>query len=149
MVRKKGVKVNNKKQELELLCKDVCKENRVSRSFVVILSIISILGFGSIISDSFFNYSIEKYVESIWFIILSIGFIFESHPRKLFKSIRNTMNDKTFTAITTFILGSIAFIAGVFTLPFFNITNPAFLAVKGLLSLVAISFIIIQTWIIR
>ncbi|MDD2444999.1 MAG: hypothetical protein PHX15_01605 [Candidatus Nanoarchaeia archaeon] len=149
MVRKKEVKVNNKKQELELLCKNVCKENRVSRPFVIVLSIISILGFSSIVSDSFFNYSIEKYVESMWFIILSIGFIFESHPRRLFKRIKDTMNDRTFTAITTFILGSIAFIAGIFTLPFFNIINPAFLAVKGLLSLVAISFIIIQTWVIR
>lgn len=81
--------------------------------------------------------------------ILAVGFIFESHPRKLFRRIKDTMNDRTFTAITTFIVGGIAFIAGILTLPFFNFQNPTFLAMKGLLSLVAISFIIIQTWVMK
>jgi hypothetical protein len=45
------------------------------------------------------------------------------------------------------IVGGIAVIAGILSLPQINIQNPAFLAVKGIISILAIIFIILQTWV--
>ena len=50
--------------------------------------------------------------------------------------------------LTTIIIGLIAIIAGIFSFPLIKIINPSFLAIKGIISIIAIAVIIIQTWII-
>jgi hypothetical protein len=127
----------------------VCKETKVSRAFVNILAIISILGFLSIISYSLFGRNIDQYVEAFWLGILGFGFIVESSPVDLMGRLKNKLGERNFTAMTTLIVGLLALIAGVLSLPQINIQNPAFLAVKGVMSIIAVVFIIIQTWILR
>jgi hypothetical protein len=126
-----------------------CKENKVSKAFVTILAILSILGFISIISYTLFGKNIEGYVEALWLGILGFGFIVESNPPALIGRIRNKLGERNFTAMTTLIVGLLALIAGVLSLPQINIQNPVFLAVKGVMSIIAIVFIIIQTWILK
>lgn len=121
----------------------------ISKPFINILAILSILGFVSIISYTLFNKDITLYIETLWLTILGLGFIIEANPIRLFHSIHHRLGEKNFTATTTFIIGMIAVIAGVLSLPQINIQNHAFLAVKGIMSIVAIIFIVIQTWIIK
>ena len=125
------------------------KERKVSKAFVNILAILSILGFMSIVSYTIFGKNIEKYIESLWFGILGIGFIIEASPIQLIKRIQNKLGERNFTAITTLIVGLLALIAGILSLPQINIQNPSFLAIKGIMSIIAIVFIIIQTWILK
>lgn len=129
--------------------KEVIKEEKVSRKFIDVLAIISILGFIGIISYTLFEKNIEKYIEALWFGIMGIGFIVEAHPIRLFKSIRNRLGERNFTATTTLIVGFLAIIAGILSIPAINIQNTSFLAIKGIMSIIAIIFIVIQTWIIK
>ncbi|MCD4771590.1 hypothetical protein K8R30_04230 [archaeon] len=125
------------------------RETNISKAFVSILAIISILGFISIITYTFFTIDTQAYVETLWLIILGLGFIIEANPVQLFHRIRNRLEERNFTATTTFIIGALAVVAGTLSLPQINIQNPAFLAVKGIISLIAIIFIVIQTWVVK
>ncbi|MBT7102287.1 hypothetical protein HN935_02130 [archaeon] len=125
------------------------RETQLSKAFITILAILSVLGFISIVSDTLFASNIDKYIEALWLGILGFGFIIESNPPALAGRIRNRLNERNFTAITTLIVGLLALIAGVLSLPHINIQNPAFLAVKGVVSIIAIVFIVIQTWILK
>jgi hypothetical protein len=125
------------------------RETNISKAFVSILAIISILGFISIISYSLFNVNTQAYVETLWLIILGLGFIIEANPVQLWHRIRNRLEERNFTATTTFIIGALAVVAGTLSLPQINIQNPAFLAIKGIISMIAIIFIIIQTWVVK
>ncbi|MDH3353160.1 MAG: hypothetical protein OEL87_01815 [Nanoarchaeota archaeon] len=128
---------------------EVIEKGKVSNAFVDILAVISILGFLSIISYTLFDTNIEKYVEALWLGILGLGFIIESSPVELFKTIRTRFEERNFTSMTTLVVGILAMIAGVLSLPQINIQNPAFLAVKGVMSIIAVIFIMIQTWVIK
>lgn len=110
------------------------------------LAIVSILGFVSIISYTLFNKDISMYVESLWMFIIGTGLIAEASWKKL-KTLDKGLNSNNFTHLTTIIIGIIAIIAGILSFPSINIQNPSFLAIKGIISIIAIIFIIIQTWI--
>lgn len=125
------------------------RETNISKPFVNVLAILSILGFASIISYTLFNKNITPYIETLWLVILGLGFIIESSPSQLFHSIRHRLGERNFTSTTTLILGTLAVIAGILSLPQINIQTQAFLAIKGIISIIAIIFIIIQTWIIK
>ena len=124
-------------------------ERKVSKAFVNILAILSILGFISIISYTLFNQHVEQYIEALWLGILGFGFIVESSPIQLMKRIRNKLGERNFTAMTTLVVGLLALVAGILSLPQINIQNPAFLAIKGIMSIIAIIFIAVQTWILK
>ncbi|MFH0808343.1 MAG: hypothetical protein V1888_01880 [archaeon] len=125
------------------------RETKISKAFVNILAILSILGFVTIIAQALFNVDILKYTEALWLTILGLGFIIESSPLQLFHSIRDNLEERNFTATTTLIIGLLAIIAGILSLPQINIQNSSFLAIKGIMSIIAIIFIIIQTWVLK
>ncbi len=121
---------------------------KISQKFVSALSIVSILGFLGIVSQTIFEYDLSQYIESLLMLIIGVGLILESKVRRL-KSIEKGMNSNNFTHLTTVIIGIIAIVAGIFSFPFIRINNPAFLAIKGIISIIAIIVIIVQTWVIR
>jgi len=128
---------------------EIVKADKVSKAFVNVLAIISIIGFLSIVSYTLFNTNLEGYIEALWLIILGLGFIIEARPRQLIIKIRNNLKEESFTAITTLIVGALALIAGTLSMPQINIQQTSFLAVKGIMSIIAIIFIIIQTWVLK
>ena len=121
----------------------------ISTSFVNILSIISILGFVGIISLSLFSKNIESYIVSFWLMIMGLGFIIESSPIQLYEGIKNRLTNRNLSSLTTFIVGVIAALAGLLSIPEIGIENQAFEAIKGVIAIIAIIFIIIQAWIIK
>lgn len=125
------------------------KETKISRPFINILAILSITGFATIISSTIFGINIDQYTETLWLTILGLGFIIESNPIQLFRSIRHRLGERNFTSTTTLIIGMMALTAGILSIPQINIQTPAFLAIKGIMSIIAIIFIVIQTWILK
>lgn len=120
-----------------------------SDKFVMILAIVSIIGFAGIVSYTIFDFSIEDYIEPLWMIIIGIGFIFEGQFTT-FRRIRvEGLNPTNFTHLTTLIIGVMAITAGIFSIPVIKIEAAGFLAVKGILALVAIVVIIVQTWLVK
>lgn len=123
------------------------KKTRASRNFVMALSIVSIIGFISIVTDSLFNFSIEEYIESLWLISLGLGLILETSLGELKKIKRSGLTSDMLGKITMIVVGSIAIIAAILSLPQINMENPTFSAIKGIISILAIIFIIVQTWV--
>ncbi len=125
------------------------RKSKASHSFVIALSIVSIVGFVSIVTESLFSYSINPYIESAWLIALGAGLIFETSVREL-KSIKDDgLGPEMLGKLTMMIVGIIAIIAAIWSLPQIKSAQPVFLAIKGIVSILAIIFIIIQTWITK
>ena len=122
---------------------------KVPMKFVTVLAIISIVGFLQIASESLFNLDFSEYLASAWLIIMGGGFVLNTRPIDLFRQLRLMLTPNLFSRLTTFIVGFIAVLAGFITLPYFEISSLPILAVRGVISLVAIVFIIIETWVVR
>lgn len=119
-----------------------------SKRFLIALSVVSILGFLGIISETLFAKDISGYIEAAWLMVIGAGILIETQLGKV-KSIKKGITSTNFTQLITLVLGIIAVLAGVFSLPDIKITNPGFLAIKGLVSIIAIIIIFLQTWIIE
>lgn len=120
---------------------------RISQKFVTALAIVSIVGFLGIISESFFGFDLSEYSEFSLMMVIGIGLIIEAKIKKL-KSLKRGITSNNITHLTTVIIGVIAIIAGIFSFPPIRIVNPSFLAIKGIISIIAIAVIMIQTWVI-
>ena len=139
----------NKKEAKENAKKRKAQEFKAFQRFVIILSVVSIIGFAGVVSESIFDLVLDDYVEALWMLILGIGLILEVKLQKLRSISRGGITRDNFTYIITIILGIFAIFAGIFSLPAIRINNPSFLAIKGILAIIAISIIIIQTWFIK
>lgn len=125
------------------------KRAKASHVFVSVLAIVSIMGFAAIISESWFGFKLNIYVESLILLVLGVGFIFESEPKRVFKKKIKELDERNFGRLTTFVVGCLAVIAGILSFPYINIQHYVFLSVKGLISFIAIIFIVIQTWLVK
>ncbi len=122
-------------------------KNRASRNFVIALSLVSIIGFLSIVLESLFYLNISGYIETLWLIVLGVGLALETTIKELKLIKKKGLTPEYLGKITMLIVGSLAIIAGILSLPQINIQNASFLAVKGIISILAIIFIILQTWV--
>ena len=150
MPKKKQAKkeVKNKKKVVKPT-KQLKQKSRISSHFVYILAIISIVGFLGIIVNSFFEINIDAYVSFLWLIIMGIGFILISKPKDLYEGTKIGFDETKVSRLTAFVIGILAIIAGVLSIPQIDIQNNVFLAIKGVVSIISVIFIIIQTWIIH
>ena len=124
------------------------KKVNVSESFVIALAVVSIIGFGGIVSESLFGENINPYTESLLMIVIGVGLIIEAEIKKLKNLKKEGLTPGNFTHLTTAIIGLFAFFSGLLSFPMIDVQNPSFLATKGIISVIAIVFIIIQTWIV-
>ncbi len=120
---------------------------KISHRFVTALSIVSILGFLGILSETIFSYDLSSYIESLLMLVVGIGLMIEVKIDKL-KTLKEGITPANITHLTTVCVGAIAIIAGVFSFPGIRIETAAFHAIKGIMAIIAILVIIIQTWII-
>jgi len=123
------------------------KKSNTSRNFVIALSIVSIIGFLSIILESLFFIDVSGYIETGLLVVLGTGLILETSIKELKKIKKKGMSSEMLGKVTMIVVGSLAILAGLLSIPQINVQNPGFLAVKGIISILAIIFIIIQTWI--
>jgi len=121
---------------------------KASPLFVIALSIVSIIGFFGIIIESFSGNEIGGYVEALLILIIGFALIFEARINRL-KNLRGGINSGNITNLVTAIVGGIAILTGIFSFPQIKIVNPTFLAIKGILSVIAIIVIVIQTWVVE
>jgi len=123
------------------------RKSNASRNFVIALSVVSIIGFLSIMSQSLFGFSFEEYIESLWLLALGLGLIFETSLSEIKRIRKKGLTSDLLGKVTMIVVGAIAIIAAVLSIPQINVQSPTFLAIKGIISILAIIFIIVQTWI--
>lgn len=131
------------------MMKKIRKRSSASRNFVIALSLVSIVGFLNIMSESLFHYSFIDYIDTIWLLILGCGLIFETSIAELRRIKRSGLTSNMLGKVTMIVVGSLALIAAILSLPQIDIQHTTFLSVKGIISILAIIFIIVQTWISR
>jgi len=134
------------KKEVEEKVKEK-KKSRASHTFVIALSIVSIIGFFSIMAESLFNFTIDPYIKSLWLLVLGVGLILETSIKELKRIKRAGVSSEMLGKVTMVVVGVIAIVAAILSLPQINIESPTFLAVKGIISILAIILIIVQTWV--
>jgi uncharacterized membrane protein HdeD (DUF308 family) len=120
-----------------------------SSSFVIALSVVSILGFLNIVLHSFFNFNFTNYMDTLWLLVLGIALILDSTIKELKLIKKKGLNSNYLGKITMIIIGVIAIIAGILSLPQINIQSSSFLAIKGVVGILAITLIILQTWVLN
>ena len=123
------------------------RKSNASRNFVIALSVVSIIGFLSIMTESLFNFNFEDYIESLWLLTLGLGLILETSINEIKRIKKNGLTSEMLGKITMVVVGAIAVIAAILSIPQINVQSPTFLAIKGIISILAIIFIIVQTWV--
>ncbi|MFH1500895.1 MAG: hypothetical protein ABIE22_03020 [archaeon] len=138
-------------QQKEEIQKQPASIRRVTASnkFIIALALVSMVGFGGIISETLFSFDANLYVEALLMLIIGVGLILESQLSQLKNLKLEGLTSKNFTRLTTLSIGVVAVLAGIFSLPQIRYEHPTFLAVKGIISVIAIIVIIIQTWIVE
>jgi hypothetical protein len=119
---------------------------KIETRFIGVLAIISIIGFLEIVFSSLFNVNLSEYSSFFWLITMGIGFFVIARPGKLYNKVKESFTELAFYRLITLIIGAFAIIAGFLSLPQFGMEHPVFLAIKGVISIIAIIFIAIQTW---
>jgi peptidoglycan/LPS O-acetylase OafA/YrhL len=122
---------------------------KASDMFVTILALVSIIGFAGIVSITLFNFDLTFYIEALLMVIIGAGLILEGQPLQLKRIKIEGLTPTNFTHLITVVIGVIALLAGIFSFPQIRIENSGFLAVKGIISIIAIIIIVIQTWIVE
>lgn len=125
--------------------KKSAEKKKVSQKFVIALSIVSIVGFLSIVSETMLNFSLDTYLDFILMLVVGGGLLIDADLKTL-KGLKRGLTPKKFTHLVVAVIGALAVIAGIFSLPQISFEHPVFLAIKGVIAIIAIIVIIIQTW---
>lgn len=127
----------------------VKKEKRkVSTHFAAILALISLFGFLNIVLESFLDFSITNYFDSMLLLMVGIGFLMAARPRDLYEGAKKQFTETYLSRLTTLVIGVIAIISAILTLPQIDIAHDSLEMVKAIISIVAIIFILLQTWVL-
>ncbi|MEM4181793.1 MAG: hypothetical protein QXX68_01405 [Candidatus Pacearchaeota archaeon] len=137
------------KKEENIEEKKIVKTKKIPRSFLYVLTIVSVLGFLGIASKTLFEKNIDKYIEILWLFVFGFGLLIEADLKRLFRIKKTGITSEKFRGLVTAILGCLAILTGIILLPKINIITPALLAVQGIISVIAIIFIIIQTVVLK
>lgn len=120
------------------------KKKQSSRKFVLMMTFVSLAGFFGIAMKTLFETDVDIYVEVCWLLFLGGGLIWESNLKEIFKLSDRSLNSDKFSKLVTLVVGLLAVITGILILPQINWQTPALLAIKGVISIVAIIFIVLQ-----
>lgn len=120
----------------------------ISKAFVFVLAIVSIIGFASIVSETLFDSDMRGYADAFIIIILGSGLVSEIQLKTL-ASVKKGLTQSNFSTIITFVIGIIAILTGILSLPVIGVSFAGFAAIRGILSVLAIVIIIIQTWVVK
>ena len=123
------------------------EKRKVGTKFVGVLALISIYGFTEIILQSLLDISIIEYSSSVWLIIMSIGFFLAARPKNLYETAKTSISENVFSRIVTLIIGLLALVSGVSSLPQVNIIHPALETIKAVIGVISVIFIILQAWV--
>jgi len=123
-------------------------KNKFTNSFLIVMAVVSIIGFLTIALNSFFGIDIGEFTSPVLLIIFGIAFMIEGQTRFWFKYIKDgRLTSSEFTHLITGIIGIFAVISGF--VAFFIKDNPVFLTMQGIIAVIAIIVIVIETFVVK
>ncbi len=115
--------------------------------FLLILSVVSILGFLAMALEGFGITSFGAVLSGLSFIVVGIGLAIVGGIKKIFSYTKGGLTSIEVTHILSVMLGIVSVFVGVFT--FSGLNSQLFSIMKAWLSIFMIIFIIIQTWFVE
>lgn len=124
-------------------------EGRGYRKFVVILIVIDLIWFAMVAMDSLLGVSTSAYYDFFWILLFAIGLIVISDINKILNIRHEGWHSENFANLITFVIGLLAIVTAFVSLPGSHKSNAVFTAIKGIISLIAVFYVIIETWLIK
>jgi len=121
---------------------------KTTNTFLTALAIASIMGFLVIVLNSFFSIDFGEFIPSILMVIFGLAFLVEGQVRLWFNKFKT--GGYSSTEVTHIITGSVgitALVTGV--IGFFVEGNTTFTALQGIIAVIAILVIAIETWVVN
>ena len=126
----------------------VKRKNKTTFVFRSMLAVISIVGFLTIIGNTWFDFALMGNL-FVGIILLALGFgmAMEGQIRKWKTFPKNGLSGAEFSHIVTGIVGFLAIVAG--SLYIVGVDTPLIESYKNIVSTIAVIFIAIETWLVK
>lgn len=111
--------------------------------FTTGLSIVSIIGFITILISSTTGFDIGAYADSLLFLIIGF-FLFLAGGARFFVYFKNGLTTDEINRLVTVAVGFASIITGVLIAPFFNLNFTVLNGVKAIIAVVAIMVIVME-----
>jgi len=123
-------------------------KSKVSAGLLLMMSLFSMIGFLSIVLNAFTQIDIGKYTSNILLILLGFGFLMEGQARFILRMVEDgRLTSTEISHIVTSVIGAIALISGIIS--FFVTQSQTILTIQGIISIIAIIIIIIETLVVK
>lgn len=123
-------------------------KDRTSTPFEYSLAIASMFGFLAIIFASFLDFFfLSDRITSITLMVLGVGLAFEGKFFKIFRRSFRTYGQVDLSKVITAVVGIMVFVAGVLT--FAGFEGPGLAAFRGIVSVIALIVIAIETFFVK
>jgi len=119
------------------------------QKFVFFLILIDISWFAYVVSDNLFGMNFADYGESAWTLFLGLGLIWYSDVKKVLRIRTQGFRSSNFASLATFVIGVLAVAVSIMSLPQINVVSESLNAVKGILGLIAIVYVILESWVVK
>lgn len=119
--------------------------------FNMILAVVSIIGFMSIIIRTFSGTDASKFMDMLLLLLIGAGILLKMDLTKLSDLKEDGLTSAQFSRIIGIIIAVLAMLTGLFNVvPSDRIHNwSGFMAIKGIVAIIAIIVIVIETWVLR
>lgn len=148
MVKKEKNKIKNDFVQLVSDIFDVSGAKGYKK-FLFFLIMIDLTWFASVVFDNLFGMTLQDYGEFAWILLFSLGMIIISNVKKLASMARLGFRSDNFSSLVTFVVGIMAFVVAILSLPKIDIDSPIMNSIKGIIALIAIIYVILEAWIIK
>lgn len=122
---------------------------KVKQSFIYVLAIVSILGFSTTLLEGFDVVDIGDYVTSAIYIVIGFGLLIEGNIKALPKMLKDGLTSDEMTHVLAMLIGLMSIVVGVYSLPQLMVELPIFIGIRSVVSALAITIIIIETWLVK
>lgn len=122
-------------------------KSKITNTFLYALAIISIIGFLGIIGNTWFNFDfISQNASALILIVLGVGLAVEGQIRRWKHMTKGGISSNELSHIVTGIVGLVAIIVGFLELV--GLSGATLIATKGIISVIAVIVIILETWVV-
>ena len=139
------------KKDIAMLFNDIfdVSGSKGYQKFLFFLVMIDLTWFASVALDNLVGLQLQAYGEFAWTLLFSLGLIIISDVKKIVGIGRKGIKTDNFSNLVTFIIGVLAFVVAILSLPQINIVSPTMNSVKGIVALIAVSYVVIEIFFVK
>jgi hypothetical protein len=111
--------------------------------------LIDLVWFFTVVADYLLGMKTSVYFDFFWVLLFAMGLLIISDVNKIWNIRHEGWHSENFANLITFVIGILAIITAFASLPSIHKSSPVFTAIKGILALIAIFYVVIETWLVK